>query len=408
MIHISTVFCNEIKNNKNFFPVILEGYSTNAVGVLSNGKIKYISLDNGEISQIDTPFSRVKYWRDNNNNPTNPPDLSNLEQIYFLCKNRGRVEELLCKISNEVWYISLTFARQHIELQNNDNIFGTIGSDTNIYGIKNEKIFPFDNSEIIKECITDLPRNYDNVFPLKEDNWYFGFGIVNKNYVYVNLFYEEPPLSLTQRTHKFFCEGKAIYKLPNEYDVIIEGEISTPSYDDEDKENLLSSFEIIYIQDNKIKVYDVIHQKILKTFTADEDFRSKPRENKHLVVSDKDKFNIFKVDNSNKTIKDLLKYFNLRQLKTFPGKKYSFENFFGAIDGASVRIGSNSSFNEVQIYKFDTSDPGSRNILKQMEETNTISVLGTPRPVIVNGSFVIMNYLENIWKDELVQAFSEF
>ena len=113
-------------------------------------------------------------------------------------------------------------------------------------------------------------------------------------------------------------------------------------------------------------------------------------------------FNSCNKDNSSKSIDDLIQYFSKNfQVSSKSEKLYQM---IGAIDGCGIKINGNS----VEIYKFDINDKGSKNILKNIESTNTFTVLGMTFPAIVNGSFVLSSYNNHPDKDKIIESFSNF
>ncbi|MBP5442681.1 MAG: carbohydrate ABC transporter substrate-binding protein [Treponema sp.] len=76
----------------------------------------------------------------------------------------------------------------------------------------------------------------------------------------------------------------------------------------------------------------------------------------------------------------------------------------GAIDGCSVYLNSNP----IEIYKFDTKDAVGKKILQNINSTNTIELLGTKFPAIVNEPFVIINYNSHPDRDKIVKSFKRF
>jgi hypothetical protein len=107
-------------------------------------------------------------------------------------------------------------------------------------------------------------------------------------------------------------------------------------------------------------------------------------------------------DNSSKSIDNLLEYFS-KEFSVSDKIEMWFQ-MIGAIDGCVATLNGSS----IEIYKFDNNDLGQKTILENAQKTHTLSVLGMTMPVLINGTFIIVNYADHPEKKKLIEAFEKF
>jgi hypothetical protein len=106
--------------------------------------------------------------------------------------------------------------------------------------------------------------------------------------------------------------------------------------------------------------------------------------------------------NSEVGIDDLLQFMsNELKVSDMTAKQASA---IGASDGYGVELDGS----RVEIYKFDMKDEGQKTIINKTKKTNTLSILGSEIPVIVNGSFILFGYAQHPQKDKVVKSFKNY
>ena len=107
-------------------------------------------------------------------------------------------------------------------------------------------------------------------------------------------------------------------------------------------------------------------------------------------------------DNNARSIDDLVKHFASRGLSV-GARSTKFYGMVGASDGAAVEI----LGDEVELYKYDLTDPGQRSIVGRARAEGTMTLIGTV-PVRVNGSFILAGYQDHAEKARILEAFQAF
>jgi hypothetical protein len=107
-------------------------------------------------------------------------------------------------------------------------------------------------------------------------------------------------------------------------------------------------------------------------------------------------------NNSHKSIDDLLEH--ISRSFSVSNKEGMWFQMIGAIDGCRVSVNGSS----IEIYKFDINDPGQKTIVENAQRTNTMSMMGITFPVLVNGSFMIVNYTEHPERNNIIEVFRNF
>ncbi|MDD4923968.1 MAG: hypothetical protein PHF74_03935 [Dehalococcoidales bacterium] len=108
-------------------------------------------------------------------------------------------------------------------------------------------------------------------------------------------------------------------------------------------------------------------------------------------------------ENNIKSIDDLIIFFISRGLSV-EGKNEKNYQLIGAADGCGLII----SGEAIEIYRYDLDDPGQNTIITNAKNSNTISFWGLTFPCYVNGSFLLVNYYDNLNKDAIIAAFTSF
>jgi hypothetical protein len=107
--------------------------------------------------------------------------------------------------------------------------------------------------------------------------------------------------------------------------------------------------------------------------------------------------------NSKKTIDDLLKYLSNDFEVTIENIIPLF-SIIGAIDGRNVYLDRSM----VEIYKYDLSDKRQKAIIDEAEKTGIMTIIGRANPVVVNGSFILISYIDHPEREKLISSFMNF
>ncbi|MGE4563945.1 MAG: hypothetical protein AB7F32_03665 [Victivallaceae bacterium] len=77
---------------------------------------------------------------------------------------------------------------------------------------------------------------------------------------------------------------------------------------------------------------------------------------------------------------------------------------FRATEGLALLIDGT----EVGVYKFNRDNEVQRRRIEKYEETGKAFIVGTPYPILVRGSFMLIGYEKNARKKEIIKAFESF
>ena len=244
--------------------------------------------------------------------------------------------------------------------------------------------------------IPDEYKNYNDIFPgfFFEDGEPY-VGIANKKEI-VLLYDDDIATKGTKIKEKLY--------LPDEYDIITY--ISDYS----------GTFSVSYLKDGYYKWYDTAEEKIEEEglFLGDafkDITRFKKEKGSKKVSAKKDIPPVsVKKNNADKTIDDLVAYLS-KYFDVYPS--YGFDEAkaaaaVGAESFRAIKLGGLKSEYEIEIYKFDITDPGAKTIFDNIKQTHTLSVLWTTSAVLVNEPFVIWGYSANPKRKEIIKRFEEF
>jgi len=108
-------------------------------------------------------------------------------------------------------------------------------------------------------------------------------------------------------------------------------------------------------------------------------------------------------ENNHLTIDDLIKHFEKSGLKIESVSPLRADTI-KAENAAAIRI----SGREIGVYKYDVNIAKEKVKIEKIQENGHVYIIGLKYPVIVNGSFILMDYERNPSKDKIVEAFESF
>ncbi len=109
------------------------------------------------------------------------------------------------------------------------------------------------------------------------------------------------------------------------------------------------------------------------------------------------------IDNNHRTIGDVIAHFDnsgLKAEKIYP----SLADMIKA-DSGCVLVFEGQRF---EIYKYNINKSEQKAKLDMIKENNEMVILGFKNKVLVNGSFILLNYRGHIKEAEIVEAFKSF
>lgn len=108
-------------------------------------------------------------------------------------------------------------------------------------------------------------------------------------------------------------------------------------------------------------------------------------------------------ENNHLSINDLIRHFEKCGLKIESVTSLRSDTI-KAEDAAAIKI----SGREIGVYKYDVNIAKEKTKIEKIEENKFVYIIGLKYPVIVNGSFVLMDYERNPSKDKIIEAFEKF
>lgn len=108
-------------------------------------------------------------------------------------------------------------------------------------------------------------------------------------------------------------------------------------------------------------------------------------------------------ENNHLTIDDLIAHFDKCGLKIENVSPLRSDTI-KAEAAAAIRI----SGREIGVYKYDLNIAKEKVKIEKIQENGHVYIIGLKYPVIVNGSFVLMDYERNPSKDKIIEAFEKF
>ncbi len=109
------------------------------------------------------------------------------------------------------------------------------------------------------------------------------------------------------------------------------------------------------------------------------------------------------IEKDQRTLADLVRHYNEEGLKINEVKITEFRAI-GAQEGGRIYAGDEA----FEVYKFDLSDEKVRKKFEEISERKTLVLLGRSFPILVNGTFILLNYQKHPRKYDVVRIFETF
>ncbi len=110
-----------------------------------------------------------------------------------------------------------------------------------------------------------------------------------------------------------------------------------------------------------------------------------------------------KIDNNHKTLIDLITYFDNNGLKA--DKIYPALSDMIKADSGAVLMLEGQVF---EVYKYNLNNPIQKARYDKIKESNHVLILGFNHRVVLNGSFMLLNYQGHPKEAQIVETFEKF